>query len=85
MRIVYSKAFKKQYKKLDQPWQEKCDERIRLWREDPTHPSLRVHPLVGSKAGYWSVNISGDLRALYYYEDETLVVFALLGTHSQLY
>lgn len=85
MRLVYTKTFKKQYKKLGPTWQDKCDTRIRLWQDDPTHPSLRVHPLQGRRAGYWSMNISGDLRALYYFEYDTLVVFALLGIHSQLY
>lgn len=85
MEIRYTRIFQKQYKKLSSKLQIKFNERLRLWVVDPTQPQLRVHPLQGSKKGYWSMNISGDLRALYYFEGETLVVFAMLGTHSQLY
>ena len=50
-----------------------------------TDPKLKVHPLKGKYAGYWSMSISGDIRALYVSEGETIVIFALIGTHSQLY
>ena len=85
MTIQYLATFKKQFKKLPQKFQDQFDERLRLFLEDPTHPRLRVHPLKGKYAGYWSMNISGDLRALYLQRDDELIIFALIGTHSQLY
>jgi addiction module RelE/StbE family toxin len=77
--------FKKQYLKLSPKLQEKFAERLRLWLTDPTSPLLRVHPLSGTKPGYWSMSISGDLRALYYFAGDEVVVLAFIGTHSQLY
>ena len=85
MTIQYLATFKKQFKKLPQKLQDQFAERLRLFLEDPTHPRLRVHPLKGTYAGYWSMNISGDLRALYLRRDDGFIVFALIGTHSQLY
>jgi len=85
MTIQYTPKFKKQYKKLPVNFQKQFDERLLLFLEDPTNPVLRVHPLKGSYSGYWSMNVSGDLRALYLKKGDELIIFALIGTHSQLY
>lgn len=85
MTIQYTPKFKKQYKKLPKKFREQFDDRLILFVENPTNPLLRVHPLKGSFSGYWSMNISGDLRALYLKRGEEIIIFALIGTHSQLY
>ena len=85
MRLRYSATFKKQYRKLPFPLQKQFDERVVLFVAQPTHPRLRVHPLKGKYAGYWSMNVSGDVRALYRFEVDDIIVFALIGTHSKLY
>lgn len=85
MVIQYTSEFKKQYKKLSKKFKEQFDERLILFLDDPGHPFLRVHPLKGTFVGYWSMNISGDLRALYRRDGDDIIIFALIGTHSQLY
>ena len=85
MTIQYMPKFKKQYKKLPKKFQLQFDERIHLFAIDPTNPKLRVHPLRGKFVGYWSMDISGDIRALYIKRGEELIIFGLIGTHSQLY
>jgi len=85
MTIQYMPKFKKQYKKLPNKFQQQFDERLQLFLLDPTNPKLRVHPLKGNFAGYWSMDISGDIRALYIKRGEELIIFGLIGTHSQLY
>lgn len=85
MIIRYAPKFKKQYQKLPLKVQVQFDERVRLFAQDPTLSALRVHPLKGKYAGYWSMNVSGDIRALYRMEGEEMVIFALIGSHSQLY
>lgn len=85
MIIQYTPKFKKQYKKLPSKYQEQFSDRIKLFVIDPTNLQLRVHPLVGTYRGYWSININGDLRALYLKNGDEIIVFALIGTRSQLY
>jgi len=85
MEIQYHRNFVKQYKRLDVKLQQQFLERQALWLKKPDDPRLRVHPLKGKFVGHWSMNVSGDLRAIYYYEGERVVIFALIGTHSQLY
>lgn len=85
MTIQYMPKFKKQYKKLPKKFQQQFDERVHLFALDPTHPKLRVHPLKGKFAGYWSMDVNGDIRALYIRRGDELIIFGLIGTHSQLY
>ena len=85
MTIQYMPKFKKQYKKLPIEFQKQFDERARLFVVDPTNQKLRVHPLKGKFIGHWSIDISGDIRALYIKRGEEIIIFALIGTHSQLY
>jgi addiction module RelE/StbE family toxin len=85
MTIQYLPKFKKQYKKLPLKLQLQFDDRLQLFLADPTAPQLRVHPLRGNYAGYWSMNVSGDLRALYIKRGDEIIIFALIGTHSELY
>ncbi len=85
MIIQYLPKFKKQYKKLPIKFQKKFDERLELFLSDPTSPQLRVHPLKGKFSGYWSMNINGDIRALYIIRGESIIIFALIGSHSEFY
>lgn len=85
MRTRYLPKFKKQYAKLLPKQQHQFDDRLRLFMADPTAPQLRVHPLKGRYRGYWSMNVNGDIRALYLLDGDTIIIFALIGTHSELY
>ena len=85
MRVVTSPTFDKQFKKLSHKVQQQFKARLSLWLENSEHPTLRVHPLKGSLSGYWSMNISGDYRVIYYFQGDETAVLALIGTHSQLY
>lgn len=85
MLIQYLPKFKKQYKKLPLRFQKQFDERLQLFLLDPTSPLLRVHPLKGNYAGYWSMSVNGDIRALYIMQGQTIIIFALIGSHSELY
>ena len=85
MIIKFSKQFQNQYKKLPQKLQAKTKQRIELWREDPYNSLLRLHRLSGELSGYYSINITGDVRVLYAVIGNAVYLFDLVGTHSQLY
>lgn len=85
IKIEYTKKFEKQYSKLSPKIREQFKERQRLWLNDPYNPQLRLHMLTGEYAGLYSINITGDIRALYQKVDNTYVIFGFIGTHSQLY
>jgi addiction module RelE/StbE family toxin len=84
MSISYTKNFIKSAKQLKPNIRTRLLERMRLFSESPTHPTLRNHQLKGAYKDYRSIDISGDIRALYL-QKESEVIFDQVGTHSQLY
>ncbi len=85
MTILFSKRYKKQYKKLPPDLQKQTKLRIELWKEQPNNPLLRLHKLEGSMNQFYSINITGDLRALYKIRGQEMYIYQMIGTHSQLY
>ncbi len=85
MQIVRTHKFKKQYQKLPKKMQTRFDERLVLWLVNPADSLLRVHSLTGNYTGYFSMNVTGDIRAVYRHEGDEIVIFALIGSHSELY
>ncbi len=83
--IRYSKKFEKQFKKLSPRVKEQFIERQALYETDSYNPLLRVHPLSGKYQGYYSLDVNGDVRALFERQGSTLIIFGFIGTHSQLY
>lgn len=85
IQIRFDPVFRKQYKKLPIKLKQRFDDRLLLFKRDPFAALLRLHPLHGKLSGYWSINITGDVRAVYKYLGEEVAIFVLIGTHSQLY
>ena len=84
MTIAYSKAFMKQAKKLSPDLRRKLQQKIKLFSTNPLDPTLRNHALKGKYKEYRSIDITGDVRALYLQQDNE-AIFDAVGTHSQLY
>ncbi len=82
--VILQKDFKKQFSKLNKKIQLEFEDRLRLLLSDQFHPILNSHPLHGEWEKYWSINITGDVRAIYITKDFT-AIFVAIGTHSQLY
>lgn len=84
MIIKLHKDFKKSFKKLSLKIQEKAKERLMLFEKDPLNPVLNNHPLRGKYLNHRSVNITGDLRAIYKKVDDE-ITFIKIDSHSNLY
>ena len=84
MQLRFKKQFKKAANKLSLGQKAQLEERLALFLENPYNPLLRNHQLGAEFADFRSINISGDLRALYYIEGKDYV-FTFIGTHAQLY
>ena len=85
MIIRFHKNFEKQYKKLRRNDQLQTTERISLFLKDEFNPILNNHPLLGKYKGYRSINITGDIRALYRYQEPSVCIFVIIDAHSNLY
>ena len=85
MNIDFSKGFNKQFEKLPQKRQEKAREAIKLYLQDTTTPSLRLHALKGEWTSHYSLSAGGDLRIHFRMVDQNSILFVAVGSHSQLY
>lgn len=85
MRVEFQKSFKKAYKKANSEVQNAFNNRLILFYQNPYNPLLRNHVLVGEYKGCRSINITGDIRAIYKQVDENTTIFIALGSHSELY
>lgn len=84
-KIKYTKKFIKQFSKLSPKIRQQFIERQRLWLNQPYAAQLHLHMLTGDYAGLYSINITGDIRAIYQKKNDSYVIFGFIGTHSQLY
>lgn len=85
MRIFLHKNFEKKYARLRASEKKKFKERRNIFLMDPYNPILNNHALRGKFKGYRSINIAGDLRAVYGVVDKGTVLFVTIDKHSNLY
>jgi len=60
-------------------------DRLELFMEDPASQVLRKHPLNSPYKGSFSIDITGDYRAIFHLVEKDTALFTHIGTHSQLY
>ena len=85
MKYLFSAKFEKQYRKLPQKRQDAFDKRFDVFRKDPRNRSLNLHTVILRGERFVNMNVTGDCRALFTQEDENIIIFHKIGTHSQLY
>jgi addiction module RelE/StbE family toxin len=85
MIIKTTKGFDNQYSKLSEDDKKRYKKRIVVFQTNPYDRQLNNHGLKGKYLGYRSIDVRGDLRALYKVEGNIVIIFAFIGSHSQLY
>jgi addiction module RelE/StbE family toxin len=85
MFIRFHRNFEKQYKKLKTIERNKLKQRIDVFIKDEFNPILNNHALRGKCKGYRSINVTGDIRAIYKKEIKNRVIFIAIDKHSNPY
>ena len=86
MIIRFHKNFEKQLKKSSEKQKNEIKEKIKVFLTDPFEKKLNNHALHGKYKNYRSINIKGDLRAVFKLsEDGEEAIFTVLANHNQLY
>ena len=85
MKVKLHSNFEKQFAKLRMNEKKQAKDRLVRFVSEPFSPELRNHPLKGKYRGYRSINITGDLRAVYKNAGKDEAVFVAIGSHSELY
>jgi len=87
-RIEFTNLFNKQRKESPLLIKVAFRDAMELFLQDPLHKTFRNHHLQGKFAGYRSIDVTPDWRAIYkeMRVGEMIVFrFSALGTHKQLY
>lgn len=85
MVISTTRAFDKQYSKINPNIKVAFKKRLAVFKVNPFDTTLRNHALKGKYFGFRSIDVTGDVRALYTTHGDTVILFGFIGTHSQLY
>lgn len=80
--IFYDAGFKDEFKKLPFVIKKKAIKIEKLFRENPFHPSLRLHKLKGKLEGTWSISVDRKYRIIFKPLKDGVILFASIGTHS---
>ena len=73
------------FEKLPERLQDQFEDRLTIFISNIHHPLLHNHSLNGPWAGCRSINVTGDLRAVYEELSNGYVEFVAIGSHSELY
>ena len=84
MIVITHKSFNKDYKKKTEKIKIAFKKRRDLFLESLYDKLLNNHKLNGKYEDCRSINISGDIRAVFY-ENKEVVTFIRIGAHSELY
>jgi len=83
LELTYSERFKKHYKKLSADEKKQLKKKLTIFSNNPFHPSLRTKRIKGTDELFeFSVNM--DIRIIWFYENDTLVVLIDVGYHDIL-
>ena len=93
MIITFHRDFTKRFKALPQKIQVTFKERLIIFEDDQFNPILNNHSLRGKYKGYRSINVTGDIRAIYKQSlpagvgksNDNIILFTTIGSHSNLY
>ena len=85
MNVGFNKNFKKQFDKLPKNIQEQFFNRLNVFLINSFTPILNNHQLRGKLKNMRSINVTGDIRAIYEQINKNKVLFLTIANHSKLY
>ena len=81
--ITFTDRFKKHYSLLTEQEKKQLQKKIELLTENPMHPSLRTKHIQGTD-GLFECSVNMNIRIVWYYENEKLIIFVDVGHHDIL-
>jgi len=70
---------------MPKKYQEQFSKKLDIFFENPFNPVLNNHQLSGGMKSMRSINMSGDIRAIYEQIDKNTFLFLTIASHSKLY
>lgn len=80
--IYYSSDFIKQFHRLSEPIKKLSIKKEKIFRDNPLHPSLRLHALKGKLSGLFSISVTLNFRVIFKRMPNGDIVFISVGRHD---
>lgn len=80
--ILYSSKFATELRKLPKTLLVLAVKKEKIFRDNPLHPSLRLHALQGKLKGLWSISITGSYRIIFERQLNGDILFISIGKHD---
>lgn len=87
LKIEFAPTFSKKFNKLTRKRPQilhHFSEKLKIFRENPRHPSLKTHKLSGNLKDCYAFSVEKDCRAIFSWEGDE-VEFVLIGKHDEVY
>ena len=79
--IYYHPQFRKSFLRLPKDIQRRAQERVKIFRGNPFHPSLDTHKLHGKLKDHWSFYIKGQYRIIFTFDNSDVILLDI-GPHD---
>jgi len=80
--ILYSSKFVAKLRKLPKALLALAVKKEKIFKDNPLHPSLRLHALQGKLNGLWSISINGSYRIIFERQANGDILFISIGKHD---
>lgn len=80
--ILYSTKFVTELKKLPHELMLVAAKKEKIFKQNPLHPSLRLHALQGKLQGLWSISVTGGYRIIFERQNNGDILFISIGKHD---
>lgn len=81
--FTFTRRFQKHFQDLTALEKKQLRNKLELLAENPLHPSLRTKRIQGTKDLY-ECSVNMDIRIIWYYEDDTMIILIDVGHHDIL-
>jgi len=82
VKIIYTKNFVSQYKKLPPELKSEAEGKEKLFRNNPFDPKLKIHKLTGKLKGRWSFRLDYKNRIVVTFNGKNEAWFIAVGNHD---
>ncbi len=82
MKVIYTKKFISEYKKLPRTIRFLLIEKEKIFKKDSFDPRLKTHKLTGKLSGNLAFSVNYRYRTIFFIENNKEVWFLSVGTHD---
>ncbi len=81
-KILYHPKFLSDLQQLPPGTLERVEKVEALFKSNPLHPSVRLHPLKGKLKGLWSISVTVGIRIIFERLEGGEIMFISVGKHD---